>query len=850
MSQKQVISKLSVSEIEGMTNAQVECRRRSFGENVLKSGKKKSIVRRFFEQLADFMTLFLLCAAVISFGASILSGDPDFTDPIVILAIVVLNAIIGTVQESRAEKALDKLKQLSAPHVTVMREGEKIKLETRELVPGDIIWLSAGEVVPADCRLLETTGCKAVESALTGESLPVDKDADVIVGSKSDVSERRNMIWSSTAIVSGSCRAVVCETGMNTQIGMVAKLLGQADDAPTPLQQRLAKTGKSLGITAIAICGVIFILGLLRGVPPLDTFMLSVSLGVAAIPEGLPAIVTAALALGVRKMAKENAIVRRLPAVETLGCATVICSDKTGTLTQNKMTVAKICGEEQRVLENAVLCCNATAMRENGIMTATGDPTEVAIVVCGLEKGVVKSVAERQFTRIREIPFSSDSKIMTTVHKSGNGYRVIVKGAPERVIERCSLNGQTKSKITEQVDTMTKKALRVLAVAIREYQTLPKGAEFDKLEFIGLIGMIDPPRENVKRAVEECRRAGVRAVMITGDNALTAKAIAEQIGIVKRGEDAKVLTGTQLDELTDRQLVKEVRDCRVFARVTPIHKVRIVKAYKSSGDVVAMTGDGINDAPALRAADIGCAMGKGGTDVAREASDMVLTDDNFSTIVVAVRRGRGIYDNIKKSVRFLLSCNIGEILTVFLASLIGLPSPILAIQLLWVNLITDSLPAIALSFESVESDVMRRKPLSPKKGMFDKSTALDLLCEGCLIGGLSLLAFSIGRTFFDVTGEPLCGRTMAFCVLSLSQLFHAFNVRTSRSLTEIGLFTNKKMCISFAVCTLLQIAVVTLPIMRSVFHTVALGAFEWLIVILLSVVPIVFCEIRKKFSGK
>ena len=843
----QTLTKLSVSEKHGLSDEQAKCRISRFGENRLQSERKKSIIARFFAQLNDFMIMILLAAAAISLIVSLVSNDPDFTDPIIILSIVLINAAVGTAQESRAQHAIDRLKALSAPHSLVLRNEKKQRLLPEMLVPGDIIYLSAGDIVPADCRLLKSVGLKAEESALTGESEPTLKDADFIAADKCDVAERKNMLFSSTSIVAGNGVAVVCETGMNTQIGAVAGLLSRQENEDTPLQKRLASTGKALGIAAIVICGVIFLLGVLRGNHILDSFMLSVSLAVAAIPEGLPAIVTAALALGVRKMVKENAIVRRLPAVETLGSATVICSDKTGTLTQNKMTVEKIFGDETQTLTLATLCSNATAQRENGVMTATGDPTETAIVVKALSKGIVKAALDRNNPRVFELPFDPVRKMMTTVHKTNDGYTVITKGAPDIVLGLCRAGDDETARISAENARLSEQALRVIAVAFKKLDHLPERSQTESdLTFSGLIGMIDPPRDGVKESVATCRLAGIRPIMITGDHGNTACAIAKKIGILPAGSDAAALTGAQIDALSDRELKSKVREYSVFSRVTPLHKVRVVKALKANGEIVAMTGDGINDAPALKAADIGCAMGKSGTDVARSASDIILTDDNFSTIVAAVRHGRGIYDNIKKSVRFLLSCNIGEILTVFLASLFALPSPLLAIQLLWVNLITDSLPAIALGFEPFESDLMHRRPKSPKSGMFSKSDGIGLLIEGCLIGALTLLAFTIGRTVFDVSGEPIVGRTMAFCVLSISQLVHAFNIRSEQSVFAIGLFSNPKLCGSFVICLALQIAAVSIPYMRTVFKTSRLLPVCWLIVGLLSVTPLLCCEITKR----
>ena len=841
---QQVCEKLKTDENFGLTQDKVQDRQERFGENTIKTAKNKSIVARFFAQFNDFLIILLLIAATVSTAVSIISGENDFVDPVVIMMIVVINATVGVAQESKAQKALDRLKRMSSPSVAVMRDGTLVKIPPEQLVPGDIIKLSTGDIVPADCRLISTVGLKAEESALTGESEQVLKNADFLAPEKCDLADRQNMLFSSTAIVAGSCTAVVCEIGMSTQIGAVAKLLGKTENDETPLQKRLSQMGKALGICAIVICVVIFILGLIRGESLLSTFMLSVSLAVAAIPEGLPAIVTAALALGVRVLARENAVIRRLPAVETLGCATVICSDKTGTITQNKMVVREIVGEKTEVLSLAVLCSNATASRENGVMTAVGDATETAIVVSALENGIIKSVLEKEFPRIKELPFDPVRKFMTTVHKTQTGYKIITKGAFDLLINRCNISPAELQKWTNECDKLTNSALRVIAVAEREVSVLPSENSLENnLNLVGLIGICDPPRPEAVSSVAECKKAGIRVVMITGDHKSTACAIAKQVGIITSDEHA--LTGAEIDKMTDRKLRSAVKNCCVYARATPLHKVRIVKALKSLGEVVAMTGDGINDAPALKSADIGCAMGKSGTQVAKDASDLVLLDDNFATIVKAVKHGRGIYENIKKSVRFLISCNIGEILAVLVCTLLSFPTPLLPIQLLWVNLITDSLPAIALGFEPIDRDIMKRRPKRKNSAMFSKSECADILLEGTIIGVITVLAFGIGRTFFDVTGQPLTARTMAFFVLSLSQLFHAFDIRSERSIFEIGLFSNHKMCLAFPICVVLQVSTVALPLMSNIFHTVPLPFSAWAVVVSLSLLPMIVSEFIK-----
>ena len=863
----QTVEQLHTDPEQGLPEAQVVCRLQKFGGNKMHAKKKKGLLSKFLDQLCDFMIIILLAAAAVSFAVSLLQGEADFTDPIIILAIVLLNAVTGVLQESRAEHAIAALQKVTAPETTVIRAGKAMQIPAENLVPGDLIRLEAGDLIPADARLLHTVGLKTEESALTGESVPIEKDATKTLQGKTALAQRCNMIYAGCAVVAGSGLAAVCETGMQTQLGQIADLINNQQDSMTPLQKRLAHTGKLLGIAAVVICALIFVMGLIRHIPALDTFMLSVSLAVAAIPEGLPAIVTVVLAFGVQKMAKTGAIIRRLPAVETLGSATVICSDKTGTLTQNKMTVTRVCGADgaldpqssdfRQALALATLCNNATLDRIDGTLTAKGDPTETAIVLKCAEGGVTKAALEQQYVRIKELPFDSVRKRMVTVHRHTGGYRVIVKGAPDILLPLCSrynrqntaepLTPSLRQRFEQRNLDMASDALRVLGVAYKDLPAVPAGSELEQdLIFCGLIGMMDPPREQVRRSVALCKRAGIKPVMITGDHKRTACAIAAQIGIGS-GQHCTAVSGEELDHMDDHTLRRNVQKYDVFARVSPAHKVRIVKAYQQRGEVVAMTGDGINDAPALKAADIGCAMGQNGTQVAKSAADMVLTDDNFSTIVAAVKQGRGIYDNIRKAVHFLLSCNIGEILTIFIASLCGLPTPLIAIQLLWVNLVTDSLPAIALGFEPVEPDVMYRKPVHPKASMFSGGLGVDILLEGCMIGGFTLLGFLIGRTLFDVSGTPYAGRTMAFCVLSLSQLVHAFNVRSNHSLFKIGFFSNLKMVGAFVICAIMQISVVALPPLAAVFKTIPLNLPQWGVVILLAMLPLIVCELIKRF---
>ncbi|HHV13661.1 MAG TPA: calcium-translocating P-type ATPase, PMCA-type [Clostridiales bacterium] len=886
---EETLKELSVNPGQGLSDAEVKKRQQAYGKNILTAKKRTNLLLRFFAQFADFMILILIFAAFLSFLVSYLEGEPDFVDPIIILLIICMNATIGVMQEARAERALEALKKMSAPTAHALRNGKISVVDSSELVPGDIILLETGSFVPADARLIEAHNLKVEEASLTGESHSVEKTAGIRLNADTSLGDRVNLVLATSVVTYGRGLAIVTETGMNTQVGHIATMIMEDETPMTPLQKRLAKTGKVLGISAVIICIFIFAMGLLKQLPIFDMFMTSVSLAVAAIPEGLPAIVTIMLSLGVQRMAKKNAVIRKLPAVETLGSATVICSDKTGTLTQNKMTVTDICslkGKEKMnsefgsfLLSHGALCNDAILQVDKKTSTISGEPTESALVQAALNIGLNKLELEKSHQRINEIPFDSGRKLMTTVHKTADRtYRSITKGAFDFMVNRCTQyysNGQQHpltrgdiNRLTMLNNAMTENALRVIAVA---YKNLPNSsvkvtpAELENdLTFIGLIGMIDPPREEVKEAVATCRQAGIRPIMITGDHVLTATAIAKELGILRENEHA--VTGDMLSKMSNEELCGNINNYSVFARVSPEHKVRIVKALQSRGEVVAMTGDGVNDAPALNAADIGCSMGITGTDVAKNASDMILTDDNFATIVSAVKEGRGIYDNIKKAVHFLLSSNIGEILTIFVAILLGLPTPLVAVQLLWVNLVTDSLPAIALGVEPAEKDIMRKPPISPKKGMFADGLALRIIIEGCMIGSLALLAFVIGYHHYDIpafyeslsgqdsgvqlpgTYLPWVGRTMCFAVLSLSQLFHSFNMRSEHSLSEIGVFGNKNLVLSFIVCTFLQVFVITFAPLASVFQIVPLTARQWSITLLLSFMPIVLVELQKKLN--
>lgn len=830
---------------EGLTQAKAAHRLREYGENILEAPPGKSLLRRFLEQFKDFMVIILLLAAAVSFLTSWAQGDTDYIDAVIILLIVNVNAVIGLVQESRAEKALTALQDLTAPHAKVLRAGQTVQIPAQQLVPGDIVLLDTGDLVPADIRLLQSVNLRVQESALTGESQAVQKNESVLCQPQTPLGDRKNMCYSSTSVTSGHGRGIVVATGMQTQVGHIARMLTVQETPQTPLQKKLEATGKVLGIGALVLCGIIFVMGLLQGTQPLDMFLTSISLAVAAIPEGLPAVVTIVLAAGMRRMAERKAIVRHMMAVETLGSASVICSDKTGTLTQNHMTVVEMrdtsgriaehSPRERQLLDYAALCTNCTVDGSHIL----GEATEIAL--CEAAKN--KEMLDRQFPRVREVPFSSARKRMTVVVRLPEGrFRVIVKGAPD-VLELLCRGGCAPRQNRE----MASRALRVLAVAVKEISTLHGVADASLesgLQFVGLIGMEDPPRPEVGEAVSLCRHAGIRPVMITGDHAATAAAIARTLGILTNGS---VISGFELDAMPQDILTKKIYDYSVFARVSPAHKVRIVQAFQSRGEVVAMTGDGVNDAPALKAADIGCAMGRSGTDVAKGAADMILADDNFATIVEAVREGRGIYSNIRRTIHFLLSCNVGELLAVFISFLLRLPLPLVAIQLLWVNLVTDSFPALALGVEPIAQDVMEKKPIRRGSSIFANGLGWSIIVEGCLIGALSLLAYTIGRLFFDCSLEnPIIGRTMGFAVLSLSQLAHAFNMRSdTHSLFERGRPKNGKLVAATIGCAAAMAAVVAVPALAVVFKTAVLSPLQWLITLALSLCPIAVIELEK-----
>ena len=845
------------SSLSGLTPEQVNKNRDTYGLNKLKEKPKKSALQRFFDQFKDAMILILLVAAAVSFVIACVEGEPkEFFEPILILLIVVLNAVMGVMQESKAEKALDALKSMSAPHARVIRNGAEEVIDAVELVPGDIIRLEAGDFVPADCRLLHSVSLKSEESALTGESVPSEKDAATLVEEKAPLGDRTNMVFSGCSITYGTATAVVTATGMDTQMGKIANLLDSEEEGQTPLQKKLAQLGKYLGVLAIAACAIIFVVGMANGIPALEIFMTAVSLAVSAIPEGLPAIVTIVLSIGVQRMVKKNAIIRRLPAVETLGGASVICSDKTGTLTQNRMTLVqaymdtweeteKISNQNsaavKRLLTYGVLCCDGSVVFHGAQEQHIGDPTETAIVLAAHKNGLPKEELNRQYPRLAEIPFDSDRKLMTTVNRIDGKNIVIVKGAFDVMAAKCVAGDlAAATRINQQ---MSENALRVLAIGYKEIAEIPANPTPEALEreltFMGLVGMIDPPRPEAKQAVAVCRKAGIKPVMITGDHVVTASAIAKELGILLPGDQA--ITGSELDAMSDSQLDAQVENISVYARVSPENKIRIVKAWQRKGQVVSMTGDGVNDAPALKAADIGCAMGITGTDVAKGAADMTLTDDNFATIVDAVREGRGIYANIKKVVGFLLGTNIGEVITVFVAMLLWHESPLLSMQLLWINLVTDSLPAIALGMEPVEKDVMDRKPKPKDEGLFAHGYGVQTVLQGCMFGILSLIAYYIGKT---QTGCVAGGQTLAFMVLALSQVVQAFNMRSEHSLFKIGPFTNGALNKAALVSAALVALVMFTPL-RALFGLIRLSGAQYLIGLGLILMPLAVMEIAK-----
>ena len=858
----QVIRELKTNVITGLTQEEAEKRLKEYGNNNLKEKKKESIFIKFVKEFNDFMIITLIIAAIISAIISRINGEGDYIDSLIIIVIVIFNAIMGLIQEEKAEKSLEALKKMSAPNTKVIRNGKIQEIETVNVVPGDIVILETGSFVPADCRLIKSYNLKVEESALTGETVPAQKDSEVVLNMNTQTGDLTNMAFATTVVVNGHAEAVVVETGMNTKVGKIAGMIIEDEAPETPIQKKLSEVGKTLAIICIIICALIFIIGIFKQIPIIEMFMTSVGLAVAAIPEGLPAIVTIMLSIGVTKMAKKNSIIRKLPAVETLGSSSVICSDKTGTLTQNKMTVTEIRNalgivrDRKIILELATMCTDTHENKNENNIEVVGEPTEVAITNSALELGLDKNILYNNMQRINDIPFDSSRKMMTTIHKFGNKYRIITKGAPDILINKCTRyyeNGEVvpiyskKDDIKEQNNIMAEKALRVIAVCYKDVEKLPNTIDSETIEnnliFVGLIGMIDPPREGVKEAVRTCRKAGIKTVMITGDHLQTAKAIAKDLGILRKNDLA--IDGSRLENMSQEQLEKNIKKYSVFARVSPEHKVRIVKAFRSTGAVVAMTGDGVNDAPALKNADIGIAMGKGGTDVAKNAADMILTDDNFVTIVEAVKQGRNIFDNIKKAVHFLIATNIGEIVTIFVGLILGIKSPLLAIQLLWVNLVTDSLPAIALGMEKPEKNIMSRPPRNPKKSIFADGLWGKIITEGIMIGLLTLLAFSIGNSLYSIE----IGRTMAFLAIGILELVHSFNIKSDESIFKTGIFENKYLICAFILGVLLQIIVVLIKPLAQIFSLVQLNFVQWLITILISISPLLLVEIQKAVNS-
>ncbi|MFA4991199.1 MAG: calcium-transporting P-type ATPase, PMR1-type [Candidatus Omnitrophota bacterium] len=882
---KEIERDLKADAERGLSAPEAEERLKKYGLNQLQEKKSITPAKIFLEQFNDFMIWVLI-------GAALVSGFlKEWVDAWAIIAIVMLNAILGFIQEYRAEKSLQALKRLSSPKAKVIRDGERRVVKTADLVPGDLVELEAGDNVPADCRVVWLTpNFTAQEASLTGESTPVAKTVLSLKEKEMPLADRANMVYAGTAVSSGKARAIVVETGMRTELGRIAGMIQDIGREDTPLQKRLEEFGKFIVYVCFALVALVFLMELLRGGKLIDIFLTSVSLAVAAIPEGMPAVVTIALALGVQRMVKRNALIRKLPSVETLGCATVICSDKTGTLTKNEMTVQAVFADTvlfkvtgvgygvegqflrdykeidpgdypglTKALTYAVLCNGADLVKEKAGYKIVGDPTEGAILSCAAKMGIWKNSLEKIHPLIEEIPFDSERKKMTMVRGDRGKAAAFVKGAPDVFLDDCSrveeegvvrkLEEADKARILSMNDQLASSAMRVLAVGYRVFDGMPDKYDADFIEndliFLGLVAMIDPAREEVKEAIEKCKTAGIKTVMITGDHKNTAIAISRELGFFEK--DSLALTGEELDKLSDDELRDKVSRIPVYARVSPEHKLRIVRTWRGRGEIVAMTGDGVNDAPAVKEADIGVAMGITGTDVTKEVSDMVITDDNFASIVSAVEEGRGIYDNIKKFIHYLLSCNIGEIFVMFVSSLLGLPVPLLPIQILWVNLVTDGLPALALGVDPIDPDIMRRRPRETREPVITKENAVLMLFQGAFIAACSLLAFSV-VLFVENEGIGRA-RTAAFIVLSCAQLFHSFNCRSNTaSVFELGFLTNKKLIMAVLVSFLLQMAVVYVPFLQSVFKTEPLSFTDWGLVIAISSFPLWAMEMVK--SGK
>lgn len=861
-SKNEILQELDVDEKNGLSSTEALRRLEKYGKNKLETKKKKTLFKQFLSQLKDVMIYILIIAAIISAFLG------EISDALIILLVIIINAVIGVIQESKAEKALDALKELSTPKALVKRDGSLKEILSEDIVPGDIVTIDAGRYIPGDLRLIDTANLKIEESAFTGESVPSEKDASFLPYKEIPIGDQNNMAFMSTLATYGRGVGVVVGTGMNTEIGKIAKMIEQEENDETPLQKKLSELGKILGFLAVGICILIFIISFFQGRDLLEMFLTSISLAVAAIPEGLPAIVAIVLALGVQRMVKKNAIIRKLPAVETLGSVSIICSDKTGTLTQNKMTVTTVYtndsyikesefnlnDNESKLLVDCMVLCNDATYSEK---SQTGDPTEIALLESPFKLNILKEKLEKEFKRIDEIPFDSDRKLMTTVNLvDDKKARVFTKGALDSILSICnkiSINGKLldfskeyKAKVLENSNIMSDKALRVLAFAYKDISK--ENIVLDSLEkdlvFIGMVGMIDPPRLEVKDSIKLCKSAGITPVMITGDHKNTAFAIANELGIAE--DISQAITGHEIDRFKEEEFNEKIINYRVFARVSPEHKVKIVKAFKSHGNIVSMTGDGVNDAPSLKAADIGVAMGITGTDVSKGASDMILTDDNFSTIVSAVEEGRKIYLNIKKSIVFLLSCNLGEILTLFTAILLNWNSPLQPIHILWVNLITDSFPALALGVDKTKEDVMNNPPRNPKESIFVKSDKIQLIINGVLIGGITLFAFKLGERLY--ADSLIHAQTMAFVVLSVSQLFLSLSLRSNtKSAFSLGLFSNKYLVYSILLGIFLQVIIISISFIANIFKVTPLLLYDWIVVILVSLIPFAINEILKLF---
>jgi len=868
-----VAKETSTNVTTGLTTEEAKKRLKRFGENKLKEAKKQSALLLFLHQFQDFMVLVLLVATVISGFLG------EYVDAVAIIVIVIMNACLGFFQERRAEKSLEALKQLSAPQATVLRDGEWVKVRSQELVVGDVIKFSSGDRIGADVRLIDAKGLEIEESALTGESVPTNKVAAPLTNEHATIGDLHNMAFMGTLVTRGSGVGIVIATGMKTAMGQIANLLQEAETVTTPLQRKLEQLGKILIVVALLLTFLVVVVGVMQGHELYEMFLAGVSLAVAAIPEGLPAIVTIALALGVQRMIKKNAIVRKLPAVETLGCASVICSDKTGTMTENMMTVTHLWAsgktwtvsgtgletsgtfyehdrpvdiKKETMLQQLVtfgaLCNNAQLKENNHRRYIDGDPTEGALLVAAMKAGFTKERLEGEFTIEQEFPFDSERKMMTVIIKDRSGRRfIITKGAPDVLLERCDritwngreqqLTSAWRKTVQEIIQTMANKALRTIAIAYRplaahERIITEKEAE-NALIFVGVEGMIDPPRPEVKKAIQQCKEAGIKTVMITGDHVLTARAIAKQLGILP--PNGKVMDGATLSRLSVDELEEVVDDIYVFARVSPEHKLKIVKALQRKGHVVAMTGDGVNDAPAIKSADIGVAMGKSGTDVAKEAAALVLLDDNFATIQAAIHEGRNIYENIRKFIRYLLASNVGEILVMLFAMLLALPLPLVPIQILWVNLVTDGLPALALGLDKAEENVMKRKPRHPKEGVFARGLGWKIVSRGFVIGVVTLAAF---MAVYERSGENLgYAQTAAFATLVMAQLIHVFDCRCERSILDRNPFGNLYLVGAVLLSLALVLVVIYYPPLQSVFHTVPLALIDWLLIGGLSALP-------------